>query len=315
MNEKSPLSLLKETFAAWVADNAMRLAAALAFYTVWSIGPLLLVVISVAALVFGRDAAQGQVVDALRGLVGQSGAESIQEAIVHAHDSGNSVLANVVGIVSLLVAASGVFGELKSSLNVVWDVTPKPGTFLLTLKQRFLSLTMVLGTGFLLLVTLLLSAGVAAAGSHLTGAVPALEGVLHVVQFVVSLAVTTTMFTLMFKVIPDAKIAWRRRLARRFHHRRAVHHGPALDRFVPRQDQRRYRLRVGELAHGRAGLDLFLVVDFVSGSRVHPDLRQHVRLASEAQQECRRGPEGNDAGSRRRKVERRARNPGRRSRT
>lgn len=206
--KRSPLALLKATLGDWMDDDALRLGASLAFYTVWSIGPLFVVVISVASLVFGREAAQGHVVDSLRALVGESGAKSVQDAIVSANDTGHSLLANVVGIIFLLVAASGVFAELQSSLNIVWGVTPKPGSFLLTLKQRFLSLTMVLGTGFLLLVSLLLNAALSAVGQRLAGS-GAGEGIWHLVHIVVSLIVTTGLFTLMFKVIPDATIAWR----------------------------------------------------------------------------------------------------------
>jgi membrane protein len=170
---------------------------------------ILLVVISVAGLAFGREAAQGRVVEQVRLLVGDAGAKSIEEAIVHANSSGRTLLANVVGIASLLIAASGVFAELKSSLNIVWGVTPKPGSFLLTIKQRFLSMTMVLGTGFLLLVTLFVSAALSAIGSRMHGSLPGGEGVWHVVHIVVSVGVAGLLFTLMFKVISDAIIAWR----------------------------------------------------------------------------------------------------------
>jgi membrane protein len=207
--KRSPWELVKATFNDWVDDSALRLGASLAFYTVWSIGPLFVVVISVASLVFGREAAQGRVVESLGSLVGTSGAKSVEDAIVSANDTGHSVLANVVGVASLLVAASGVFAELQSSLNIVWGVTPKPGSFLLTIKQRFLSLTMVLGTGFMLLVSLLVSAAVSAIGTHVSGAVPGGEAVWHTVHVLVSFAVTALLFTLMFKVIPDAKVAWK----------------------------------------------------------------------------------------------------------
>ncbi len=207
--ERSPTTLLKKTFSGWMDDNAMRLGAALSFYTVWSIGPLFLVIVSVAGLVFGRDAAQGKVVDAMSGLMGPAGAKSIQDAIVSANDTGHSVLANIIGIVLLLVSASGVFGELKSSLNTVWQVTPKPGSFLVTIKERFFSLTFVLGTGFLLLVSLLLNAALAAIGTQVSGVLPAGELLGHVIHFVVSLAITSTLFSLMFKIIPDAHVAWK----------------------------------------------------------------------------------------------------------
>ena len=203
------MTLLKKTFSGFMDDNVMRLGAALSFYTVWSIGPLFLVIVSVAGLVFGREAAQGKVVDAMSGLMGPAGAKSIQDAIVSANDTGHSIMANVVGIVLLLVSASGVFGELKSSLNTVWNVTPKPGSFWLTVKERFFSLTFVLGTGFLLLVSLLLNAALAAIGTQVSAAVPSGELLGHVLHFVLSLGVTTVLFSLMFKIIPDARIGWK----------------------------------------------------------------------------------------------------------
>jgi membrane protein len=209
MNERSVGALLKSTLRNWMDDNAMRLAAALAFYTVWSIGPLFLVVVSVVGLAYGRAAAQGHVVDSLRQLVGDAGAHSIEDAIVHANGSGNTVLANVVGIVMLLISASGVVAELKASLDLVWDVTPRPGSFFITLKDRFFSLTMVLGTGFLLLVSLLFNAALSAIGTRLRGHVPGGEGLWHVVHFVVSFGLTSLLFCLIFKVVPDAKVRWK----------------------------------------------------------------------------------------------------------
>ena len=158
-----------------------------------------------ASLAFGREAAQGRVIDSLGSLVGHAGAKSVEDAIVSASNTGHSVVANIVGIGALLVAASGVFAELKSSLNIVWGVTPKPGSFFLTIKQRFLSLTMVLGTGFLLLVSLLISAGVSALGPHMPGG----EATWHVVHAVLSFGITALLFALMFKVIPDARVGWR----------------------------------------------------------------------------------------------------------
>ncbi len=213
MTTKSLGVLVKKSFASFVDDNAMRLAASLAFYTIWSIGPLLLIVTSVAGLVWGREAAQGYVVGALHGLIGDDGARELQETIVHAYRSGHSVLANAVGVVTLLIAASGVIAELKSSLDEVWDVTPKPGSFLSTLKRRFFSLTMVLAMSFLLLVSLLFNAALSAAGKQLHEHVPGGAALAHVIHVIVSFALTTALFCTIFKVVPDARIRWRDVLA------------------------------------------------------------------------------------------------------
>ncbi len=209
MRKRSVGALLKTTIGSWMEDDAMRLSAALAFYTVWSIGPLFLVVVSVVGLAYGREAAQGHVVESLRQLVGDDGAHSIEQAIVSANSSGNSVAANVIGMLMLLISASGVVAELKSSLNVVWDVTPMPGSFFLTLKERLFSLTMVLGTGFLLLVSLLSNAALSALGKRFDGHIPGGEGVWHVVHVFVSFAITVILFSLIFHIVPDAKVRWK----------------------------------------------------------------------------------------------------------
>jgi membrane protein len=201
-------ALVKQTFNQWIDDNCERLGASLAFYTVWSVGPLFLVVISIAGFVFGRQAAQTQLLSVLKQMVGEQGAASVNDTITAANSSGHTLLANIVGIILLLVSASGVFAELKSSLNVVWRVTPKAGSLWLTLKARFFSLTVVIGTGFLLLVSLIVDAAMGALSDHLQSFVPLLV-LGHVLHFVISLGVTTALFGLMFRIIPDATIAWR----------------------------------------------------------------------------------------------------------
>lgn len=209
MAPKDALVLAKRTVNDWLDDGCERLGAALAFYTVWSIGPLFLVVISIAGLVFGRDAAQGRVLAVLKDFVGPEGAKSIQDTIVHANASGHSVVANVFGIILLLVSASGVFAELKSSLNLVWEITPKPGSFWKTIKERLWSVTVVLGTGFLLLVTLLVQAALAALSHAVHVQLPGGEIVGQIVHFFLSIGITSCLFALMFKLIPDAKVDWK----------------------------------------------------------------------------------------------------------
>ncbi|HEX7666183.1 MAG TPA: YihY/virulence factor BrkB family protein, partial [Polyangiaceae bacterium] len=179
------------------------------FYTVWSIGPLFLVVISIAGLVFGRDAAEGRVLAVLKGFVGPEGAKSVEDTILHANASGHSVLANVIGVVLLLVSASGVFAELKSSLNLVWEVTPKSGSLWTTIKERLWSVTVVLGTGFLLLVTLLVEAALSVLAHDIHARLPGGEVVGQIIHFALSIGITTVLFALMFKFIPDAKVAWK----------------------------------------------------------------------------------------------------------
>ena len=202
-------SLLKETFAAWSEDKVPRLGAALAYYTVFSLAPLLVIVVGVASFIFGNEAAQGRVVEQLGSLVGEQGAEAIQGMLQSANEHKKTgMLATAIGVITLLFGASGVFGELQDALNTIWGVKPKPGRGLLgMIKDRFFSFAMVLGIVFLLLVSLVVSAALAALGKFGSGFIPAplLEGV----NLVVSLAVVTFLFAIIFKILPDVEIAWR----------------------------------------------------------------------------------------------------------
>jgi membrane protein len=207
---KSGFGVVKETFKDWSDDHAPRLGAALAYYTVFSIAPLLLIVVSIAGLVFGREAAQDQIFGQLSGLVGSDGAQTIQSMLKAADKPHTSIIATVVGIVTLLFGATGVFVQLQDALNTIWEMKPKPGGGIWGfIRHRLLSLAMVFGIGFLLLVSLVVSAGLAAAGKWFAGMMPGGEEVWHVVNFVVSFAVIALLFTMMFKYLPDVKIAWR----------------------------------------------------------------------------------------------------------
>ncbi len=207
---KTLWEVVKETASKWSDDNATRLAAALAYYTVLSIAPLLVLAVSVAALVFGEDAARGQIASELASVVGPEAGEGIQTVLTHAKSPQAGTLSSVVGIVVLLAGASGVFGELQSSLNTIWDVAPKPGLGVRGfLRQRFLSFSMVLGVAFLLLVSLVLSAMLAALGKLFSHALPGGAALWEVFNFVFSLGVVTLLFALIFKVVPDVEVGWR----------------------------------------------------------------------------------------------------------
>ncbi len=202
--------LLYTTAMQWSDDNVPRLGAALAFYSVLSIAPLLLISLAGAALVFGREAASGHIVGEIRGVVGTEGAEAIQEMLNNAHKPGTGTVAALIGFATLLFAASGVFGELQAAMNTIWKVQPKPGRGIVGfLKDRFFSFAMVLGTGFLLLTSLILSTAVAAMSSYLVGVVPVLKPALMVADTIASATIITLLFALIFKILPDAKIAWR----------------------------------------------------------------------------------------------------------
>jgi membrane protein len=207
---KSIWTMLKDTASDWSDDNASRLAAALAYYTVLSIAPMMVLAVAVAGLVFGEDAARGQIAAQLGNIVGPQASSAIQTIIANAKTPESGILGTIVGVAVLLFGASGVFGELQASLNVVWEVAPKPGRGIRGfIEQRFFSFTMVLGVAFMLLVSLALSAGLSAAGSVVADVLPGGAALWQVVNFCVALGLITVLFALIFKVIPDAKIAWR----------------------------------------------------------------------------------------------------------
>lgn len=207
---KTFFTLLKETLDEWNKDRAPRLAAALSYYTVFSIAPFLIVVIAVAGLIAGEDAVRGQLDDQVQGLMGREGADLVQQLIQNNSQPAENILATVIGIATLLLGAGGVFGQLQDSLNTVWGVEPKAGRGLLaTIKDRFLSFTMVLGVGFLLLVSLVLSSFLAALSNLLIGLLPGTDLLLQALNFVISFAVITLLFGMMYKILPDVEIQWR----------------------------------------------------------------------------------------------------------
>ena len=211
MNERvTKLGLmLRQTVFDWIDDKAPQLGAALAFYTALSMAPLLVISLGIAALVFGEEAARGGVQDQMQFLVGDQGAKAIEQMISSANDTGKGVVATALSLIILLVGASGVFGQLQQSLNAIWKVQPKAGRGIVgIIRDRFLSVVMVLGSAFLLLVSLLLSAALASL-ERVTTSLP--ESMLWISQLLhvgVSFVVITLLFAMMFKYLPDAKIAW-----------------------------------------------------------------------------------------------------------
>ena len=202
--------LVKEAASDWSHDRAPRLGAALAYYTVFSMVPLLVVIIALIGVVFGEEAAQSAIMAQIAHLVGEQSAAAIKDMIQRASQPSTGLLATLIAIVTLLVGASGVFGQLQDALNAVWGVEPKEGRGIWGfIKDRFLSFVAVLGTGFLLLVSLVLSSALAAFGKWFSGLLPLPEAVLETFNFLLSFVVVTGLFALIFKVLPDARIAWR----------------------------------------------------------------------------------------------------------
>ena len=210
MQNNNLWALLRKTFASWSEHEAQRLGAALAFYAVLSLAPLVILVIAIVAMIFGHSGAQDQIIAQVQGLIGQAGATAVKGMIESARKPAAGAVASTIGVITLLFGASGVFGELRSALNKMWDVKPPTGAGIWgTIRERFFSFGMVLAVGFLLLVSLLLSAGLAAAGKYLGGMLPVPEFVLSAINFVVSFAAIALLFALIFKYVPETEIAWR----------------------------------------------------------------------------------------------------------
>ena len=185
------------------------MAAALAYYTIFSLAPLLIIAVAIAGLVFGMEAAQGEISGQIQGLVGRDGAKAIQAMIQSAHKPVHGVIGSVIGIFALFLGASGVFCEMQDALDSIWHVSPdtKAGVLGL-LRERFLSFGMVLGIGFLLLVSLLFSALVAAVTKYLAGMLPIPAVLFESFDFFLSLLFITILFAMMFKLLPSTTIAW-----------------------------------------------------------------------------------------------------------
>ena len=211
MQRKSIWQFLKTTINEWVEAEPFQLAAALSYYTLFSLAPLLLIAIGVAGLVFGREAAQNQIVETLQGMIGQDSAEAVQEMIQASSEKPKTgLLSTVVGFVALLFGAGGVVGQLQTSLNRIWEVTPRPGQGIWGfLRQRFFSFAMVLAIGFLLLVSLVVTAVLTSFTAILGSLLGNATFVAHAIDILVSFVFVTLLFALIYKYVPDVEIQWR----------------------------------------------------------------------------------------------------------
>jgi len=210
---QSHLRALRQTLLAtvtnWYAHNAPSLAAALSYYTIFSIAPLLIVLISVAGLLFGQDAVRGELVTQISGLVGPDGAKAIEDLIANASRPASGVLASLLGIAVIIFGAVGVLVALQDALNTIWEVPPNPDAGIGdAIRHRFGSLLLVLAIGFVLLVSLVISAVLAAANSYFTALIPGNEVVWMIINFIVALGVVTLLFAVMLKFLPNVQIPW-----------------------------------------------------------------------------------------------------------
>ena len=202
--------LLRDTFSGFIEDEALSWGASIAYYTLFSIAPVLLVVVAIVGLVFGREAAEGAIVYQFSVLMGHQTAEALQGMVESAAKPRAGAWATIIGLVVLLIAVSGVFGEVQSAMNAIWKAAP-PETSTLTrlMRARLVSLGLVVTAGFLLTVSLVASAALATFSNYLAFVFPAVQAVLNVVDVVLSALLMFGLFAAMFKVLPDCDVAWR----------------------------------------------------------------------------------------------------------
>ena len=208
---KTYFSLLKEAFQEFTNDNALKLSASLSYYTLFSLAPMLLVFMSVVGVFYGRDAVQGQLYSQISWLIGSQAATQIQELIKNAHLSGKTGIAAVIGVVTLLIGATGVFAEIQDSINQIWSIKPKPKSgFLKYLTNRLLSFSLIISLGFLFIVSLLLNALLNLFSEKIMSLFS--EATIYlfwILNIAVIWGVMTVLFAVIFSVLPDGKVAWK----------------------------------------------------------------------------------------------------------
>ncbi|MDM0111012.1 YihY/virulence factor BrkB family protein [Variovorax sp. J22R133] len=211
MNPKYLFDLCRKAVTAWIDDYAPSMGAAISYYTIFSLAPLLIIVIAVAGAIFGREAAQHQIVAQIGGLVGPNGAAAVEALLASASDPDKGLIAGAISAVVLLIGATTVFAELQSALDRIWHVPEKekPSGVWAVLRARLLSFGLILGLAFLLIVSLMVSAALAAFDAWFGGLMPGWELLLQVVNVVFSFGIVTLLFAMIFKLMPTTPIAWR----------------------------------------------------------------------------------------------------------
>ena len=200
--------MLKDTVLSFIDDEVLSRGAAIAFYTVTSIAPVLLIVIAIAGLVFGQDAAQNAISGQFSGLMGRQTADVLQSAVASAADRSSSIVATIIGVTTLVATASGVFGEMQAALNSIWKAKPQATTVSRLIRARILSLGLVAALGFLLIVSLVISAGLTAFGNYLDTVLPMGRLILPGLNFIVSVVLLGVLFGAIYKVLPDRSLQW-----------------------------------------------------------------------------------------------------------
>ncbi len=211
MNPMKLFRLIKEAVLAWIDDFAPSMGAAISYYTIFSLAPLLIIVIAVAGAIFGQDAVQGQIVGQLQGMMGKEGASAVQNMIKAANEPTKGIVASVISFVLLLVGSTTVFAELQSALDRIWHVPEKakPQGIWAILRARVLSMGLILGLAFILMVSLVTAAAVAAFGTLASGMLPGSELLLQAINIAISVGLSTVLFAMIFKYMPSISIEWR----------------------------------------------------------------------------------------------------------
>ncbi|RCH53959.1 ribonuclease BN [Mucilaginibacter hurinus] len=208
---KDGFTILKAAFNGFTDDLALKFSASLAYYTIFSLAPLLLLVISIAGVVLGKEAMQNQLFTEINGIVGNDAAKQIQDMIKSLEMSGKSTISVIIGVATLIIGATTVFGEIQQSINIIWQVKPKPKKgWLKMIKDRILSGSMIVTLGFLLLVSLILNGAITALSDYLKNFLPDITvTIFNIISVFFSFVVITVLFAVIFKVLPDAKISWK----------------------------------------------------------------------------------------------------------
>jgi membrane protein len=203
-------TVLRHALAGWWNDNVPHLGAALSYYTLFSLAPILIVAIAIAGLAFGAEAVRGEIVHQIDGLVGREGGLAVQAMLQGAARPSSSIPATIIGVITFFIGATGAFLELQTALNTIWRVKPKSGGnwFRVLLMQRLISFGLVVGVGFLLLTSLLVSAALAALHRYMGVTYPAVAVLWEALNVIVSLGVITLLFAMIYKVLPDVDLSW-----------------------------------------------------------------------------------------------------------
>ena len=204
-------NVVREAARIWADSNAFAMAGSLAFFTLFSIAPVVIVIVSIIGFFFGDQAAQGQIVTQLQETIGTEAAEAVQSAVARSRIEEGGLWATLVGVVAMLVGATTVFGQMQSALNTIWQVAPKPSknTIFVLIRKRLASLTIVLAIGFIMLVSLSLSIGINAAAKYADQWLPLPEAVMRALEVSISLLVISTLFAVIFRALPDVRLRWR----------------------------------------------------------------------------------------------------------